>query len=138
MNRFIAVLTLSLFPQLGFSVEDALIAKEELAALRGAGRPIQIGMIWRRLDGRFETIADFYLKADSNPITKRELAENCKVKILLPFLVNAEPLSPLKVTVTARVISEGEEDLSNDVITSFSIMVKDHLYYYGFIEAGGK
>jgi hypothetical protein len=138
MTKFMVVLALSLFSQLGFSVEDALIAQEELAALRGAGRPIQIGMIWRRLDGKFETIADFYLKADSNPITKRELAENCKVKILLPFLANAEPLSPLKVTIIARPISEEGGSLSSESVTSFSIMDKDHLYYYGFIEAGGK
>jgi hypothetical protein len=52
---------------------------------------------------------------------------------LLPYLVNAEPICPLKLTVTAKLVSAGEGG-EQEIITDFAIMNKDALEYYGFIE----
>lgn len=122
--------TIFLF-NLAFAAEDALISEEILSKL---GKPIQVNIVWTRLDGKFEILNDFYIKTDVKPITKKELADKCTMKNLLPYLVNADPYCPLKMTVTARVASETEATDRKEVITDFAVMDRDALEYYGFIE----
>lgn len=109
-----------------FSSEEAIIPKENLSKL---GYPIQVNVVWSRLDGKFEILNDFYHKTDLSPITKTELAEKCSMKELLPYLINAEPICPLKLTVTVKVAGRQQ-----DALTDFVVMNKDALEYYGFIE----
>ena len=113
-----------------FCSEEAIISGEDLSKL---GSPIQVNVVWSRLDGKFEILNDFYLKTDLNPITKTELAEKCLMRNLLPYLVNAEPICPLKLTVTVKLASAGEGG-EQETITDFAVMNKDSLEYYGFIE----
>ena len=126
--NFFAII--SLF-NLVFASEEALISEEILSKL---GKPIQVNIVWARLDGKFEILNDFYIKTDVKPITKKELADKCTMKSLLPYLVNADPYCPLKMTVTARLASETEATDREGVITDFAVMDRDALEYYGFIE----
>ena len=113
-----------------FSSEEAIISEEDLSKL---GCPIQVNVVWSRLDGKFEILNDFYLKTDLSPITKTELVEKCSMKELLPYLVNAEPVCPLKLTVTAKLARAGDSG-EQCTLTDFAVMNKDALEYYGFIE----
>lgn len=112
------------------SSEEAIISEEDLSKL---GCPMQVNVVWSRLDGKFEILNDFYLKTDLSPITKKELVEKCSMKELLPYLINAEPICPLKLTVTVKLAGTGERG-EQGALTDFAVMNKDALEYYGFIE----
>jgi hypothetical protein len=108
------------------AAEIPIITADELAPF--AGHPIRVDMAWKRLDGRYETILDFYRKDDVNPITKQELAGRCKVGHMLLSLMGEPPI-PLKMTVVAQSLGLGVDHIRQELI-----MNEDKLRYYGFIE----
>lgn len=131
---FLSLANFFLFCSLTFSMEDALIHEEKISSLYQLGKPIQVSVIWSRLDGKFEVANDFYFKEEQGPITKIDLAKNCHVGELLSGLINGPPICPLKLNITVRLAETAISEDERISVEGVSLMARDDLVYYGFIK----
>lgn len=121
------------------SAADILIKENEISPLYVESavrlKPLKVNVFWYKGEGEGGVVHDWYVKTNSEPITKLDLASHCHVKEQLKNLSKEKHrFSPLNLSIVITVGNvEEEKSIENLVFKKDVAMTAEELMDYGFV-----